>query len=88
MVKANEDTFLIDTPGVREIDPFGIKKEDLGHYYIEFSPFINECRFNTCTHEHEPGCAVIKAVEENKISDIRYDSYLKVLATIEDDMIF
>ncbi len=88
MIKVKENTFVIDTPGIREIEPFGIRKEDLGHYFIEFSPFINECKFNTCTHYHEPGCAVIKAVEDEKISFERYESYLKMLETIEEDIIF
>jgi len=88
MIKTSDDTFIIDTPGVREIDPFGVKKEDLGHYFIEFSDFIPGCRFNTCTHQHEPGCAVIEAVENEEISVERYDSYLRILDTIEDDIIY
>jgi len=88
MLNVEKDTFVIDTPGVREIDPFGIKKEDLGHYFIEFAEHLVNCRFNTCTHHHEPGCAVIEAVDNKEISDERYDSYLKLLDTIEDDMIF
>jgi len=88
MEKVNENTFIIDTPGIRAIDPYGIKKEDLCHYFIEFEPFIHSCKFNTCIHEHEPGCAIVKAVEEDKISIERYESYLNILATIEDDMIY
>jgi len=83
-----ENTFIIDTPGVREIDPYGIKKEDLGHYFVEFAEFINQCRFNTCTHNHEPGCAVTEAVKNGLISEERYDSYLRILETIEDDINF
>ncbi|MEO8399425.1 MAG: ribosome small subunit-dependent GTPase A [Ignavibacteriaceae bacterium] len=88
MIKIDENTFIIDTPGIREIDPYGIRKEDLGHYFIEFKKYLIECRFNTCTHQHEPGCAVIKAVENDKISMQRYDSYLRILETIEEDIIF
>ncbi len=88
MIEAENNTFIIDTPGVREIDPFGIRKEDLGHYFIEFSDFALDCRFNTCTHLHEPGCAVIEAVEKEKISPKRYDSYLRILETIEQDIVF
>lgn len=86
--KVNDDTFVIDTPGIREIDPYGIKKEDLGHFFIEFLPILNDCKFNTCTHHHEPGCAIIKAVKENRVSQDRYISYLNMLETIEDDMNF
>ncbi|MBK9097884.1 MAG: ribosome small subunit-dependent GTPase A [bacterium] len=88
MRKVDKDTFIIDTPGIREVDPYGIKKSDLGHYFIEFGNFINECKFSTCTHNHEPECSVIKAVEQNLISEERYDSYLRLLDTIEDDINF
>ncbi len=88
MINVEENTFVIDTPGLREIDPYGIRKEDLGHYFIEFAEFSQDCKFNTCTHFHEPGCAVIEAVEKGKISEERYDSYLRILETIEEDIIF
>lgn len=81
-------TFIIDTPGIREIDPYGIKKEDLSHYFTEFKPYMEECKFNTCIHQHEPGCAVFDAVENLKISVERYESYLNLLHTIEDDMFY
>lgn len=88
MEKVQKDTFIIDTPGVREIDPYGIKKEDLGHYFKEFGSYIPLCKFNSCTHDHEPGCAVIEGVQRGKISAERYDSYLRILNTIEEDIIF
>ena len=84
----DKKTFVIDTPGIREIDPFGIQGIDLAHYFVEFIPYLESCRFNTCTHFHEPGCAVIKAVEENKISMERFESYVNLLNTIEDGMNF
>ena len=82
------NTFVIDTPGIREIDPYGIRKEDIGHYFPEFNPYFLDCRFNTCTHFHEPGCTVVESVEKGIISDLRYESYLNILDTIEDDMNF
>lgn len=88
MIKIAHDTYVIDTPGVREIDPFGIRKEDLGHYFTEFQPFASSCHFNTCTHYHEPDCEVVKAVVNNEIPEVRYDSYLRILETIEEDIIF
>jgi ribosome biogenesis GTPase len=88
MKKVDTDTFIIDTPGLREVDPYGIRNSDLGHYFIEFGNHINKCKFSTCTHHHEPGCAVIDAVENNLISMERYDSYLRMLDTIEDDINF
>ncbi|HCY74581.1 MAG TPA: ribosome small subunit-dependent GTPase A [Ignavibacteriales bacterium] len=88
MIFVGDETYIIDTPGVREIDPFGIRKEDLGHYFIEFENYMRECKFNTCTHHHEPGCKVINAVEKGDISEERYDSYLRILETVEKDMNF
>ncbi len=88
LIKVGKTTSVIDTPGIREIDPYGIKSEDLGHYFKDFLKFLNECKFNTCTHHHEPGCAVLKAVDEGMISEERYVSYLNLLQTIEDDMNF
>lgn len=88
MIKVEDEAYIIDTPGIREVEPYGIRKEDLGHYFPEFLPYLNECKFNTCTHHHEPGCAVMKAAEEDKISLYRYESYLKILETIEEDIIF
>lgn len=86
--EVGDNTTVIDTPGIREFESYGIKKEDLGHYYVEFLLFINECKFNTCTHFHEPGCAVVSALDNGEISEERYNSYLNLLETIEDDMIF
>ncbi len=88
LLNPEEGVSIIDTPGIREIEPFGIKKEDLGHYFREFTGYLNNCRFNTCTHNHEPGCAVYEAAEREKISLERYESYLNLLETIEDDMFF
>lgn len=88
MIEVKENTFVIDTPGLREIDPYGIQKIDLGHYFIEFKDFIATCKFNTCTHHHEPGCGIIDAVEKELISVDRYNSYLRLLDTIEEDINF
>jgi len=88
LFKVENDTIIIDTPGIREIDPFGIQRQDLGHYFKEFNKLTAGCKFNTCTHNHEPGCAVINAVQSGKISEIRYNSYLRILETIEEDIIF
>ncbi len=88
MFYVDKNTFVIDTPGVREIDPYGITKENLSYYFVEFKPFLDDCKFNTCTHFHEPGCAVINAVETGIINQERYISYLNILATIEDNLYF
>jgi ribosome biogenesis GTPase len=82
------ETYIIDTPGIRELDPYGLKKEDVCHYFKEFLPYIHNCRFNTCIHKHEPGCAVVEAVEQTDITYERYESYLNILETIEENMIY
>jgi ribosome biogenesis GTPase len=82
--EAEKNTFIIDSPGIREFAPFGLKKEDLAHYFIEFRTYISDCKFSTCTHFHEPECAVKVAVEKEEISDERYFSYLNILENIED----
>jgi len=84
----DETTAIIDTPGIREIEPYGIRKKDLGHYFKEFEKYILDCKFNTCTHTHEPKCAVIAALKNEEITIERYESYLNLLETIEDDMFF
>ena len=86
--EVEKDTFIIDTPGIREIDPYGIRKESLSYYFKDFIPFLKNCRFNTCTHYHEPGCGIVAAVEEGKIFAQRYESYLNLHNTIEEDMLF
>jgi len=88
MIKIGQNTFIIDNPGIREIEPFGLRKQDLGYYFIEFKPYLLRCKFNTCTHFHEPECAVIRAVEKGKITKERYESYLRMLKSIEEDIIF
>ncbi len=84
LIKISDEYEVIDTPGVREIEPYGITKEDLGHYFIEFRNYIPDCRFNSCTHYHEPDCAVRDAVEKKEISAERYQSYINLLLTVEE----
>ncbi len=86
LIEIEKDTYLIDTPGIREIEPFGVSKIDLGHYFNDIAKYIPDCKFNTCTHEHEPDCAVREAFYKGKISEERYLSYLNMLDSIEEDI--
>ena len=70
--------YLIDTPGIRELGIFDIRPEELGHYFREMRDLMNQCKFNNCRHVNEPGCAVIKAVENEDIALSRYESYLSI----------
>ena len=74
--------YLIDSPGVRDYALGDIDPQHLGDGYIEFSDYIERCRFNNCTHNHEPGCAVRKAVKEGCISNERYQRYLDALKAL------
>lgn len=71
---------IIDTPGVREFGILDFKPEEISHYFIEMRGVLNNCKFNNCMHENEPGCAVRKAYEEGKISEERYVNYLTILS--------
>ena len=75
LIHIGEDTYLMDTPGFSSLFLENIEKEDLKYYFPEFEPYENTCRFNGCCHIHEPGCEVKKALEEGKISKLRYDDY-------------
>lgn len=71
---------IIDTPGIRELGIVEIAEEELSHYFPEMREELQNCKFNNCKHLNEPGCAIKKAVDESKISLIRYESYLSILA--------
>lgn len=74
---------FIDTPGIREIELFGIELGDLGFRFREFVKFSPDCKFQPCRHKSEPECAVRKAVEDCQIHPDRYESYLRILADLE-----
>jgi ribosome biogenesis GTPase len=79
-----EGGFIADTPGIREFGLFQFDPDDLHTYFPEFVQHADDCRFPSCTHTHEPGCAVKDAVESEKIHPLRYRSYLQILETEED----
>ena len=72
-------TWLIDTPGIKGFGTFDMEREELTSYFEEIFEFSKQCRFSDCTHTHEPGCAVLKAVEDHYIAQSRYQSYLSML---------
>ncbi|MCX7908106.1 MAG: ribosome small subunit-dependent GTPase A [Ignavibacteria bacterium] len=74
----DNNTAIIDSPGFREFDLFGITKEELPFYFPDFEPFYRKCKFQPCSHTHEPDCAVKKALQKGKISKRRYFSYLTI----------
>ena len=80
----SSSSYLIDTPGIKGFGTFDMEKEELTSYFREIFHFSKECRFNNCTHTHEPGCAVLQALEDHYIAQSRYNSYLSMLEDKED----
>ena len=71
--------WLIDTPGIKGFGSFDMEPEELTSYFKEIFRFSRDCRFSNCTHTHEPGCAVLQAIENHLIAPSRYQSYLSML---------
>jgi ribosome biogenesis GTPase len=78
-----ENTWIIDTPGVKEFGIVDMKKEEIGDYFPEIRQLAEHCRFNNCMHENEPGCAVKEAAEKGDFDLQRYSSYLGLLHSEE-----
>ena len=71
--------YIIDTPGIKGFGTFDMEEEEIGHYFLEIFKASANCKYNNCTHRHEPGCAVREAVEQHYISESRYTSYVNML---------
>lgn len=84
MVPLPEGGYLIDTPGIKGFGTIDMEEAEISHYFPEIFKVSANCRFGNCTHRHEPGCAVLKAVKEHYISESRYKSYLNILADKEE----
>ncbi|MCU0428640.1 MAG: ribosome small subunit-dependent GTPase A [Cytophagaceae bacterium] len=80
MFDLNDSTHVIDTPGIKELGIFDIGEAEISHYFPEMRALLGQCKFHNCTHVHEPKCAVLEAVKDGRISEIRYESYLSILA--------
>lgn len=79
MFMLGENTFVIDTPGIKELGLMDINEGELSHYFPEMRALLGECKFYNCTHTHEPGCAVRDAVDNGEIASSRYYNYLSML---------
>ncbi len=75
---------LIDTPGIKGFGTIDMEAAEIGHYFKEIFAVSKECKFANCTHIHEPGCAVLKAVDNHTISLSRYQSYLSILRDCDE----
>lgn len=79
MLELPEGGYIIDTPGIKGFGTFDMEPEELTSYFREIFHFSKGCKFSNCTHTHEPGCAVLKALEDHYIAQSRYQSYLGML---------
>ncbi len=85
LVKIDDDSFCIDTPGIKSFSLWDVTTEELAHYFSDLQQFSTDCKFVNCTHTHEPHCGVRKAVEEGKVSKLRYDSYVTIREGNDED---
>ncbi len=78
LIQFDERSWIADTPGIRGYAVWDVEAEELDAYFREIAPLVSQCEFSNCTHTHEPGCGVIRAVSRGTISESRYDSYVKL----------
>ena len=76
VIPVGKDTYLMDTPGFSSLYLTDIEEQKLKDYFPEFREYEDQCRFQGCRHIHEPGCAVKEALNNHKISSLRYEDYL------------
>ncbi len=84
LILVDENSFILDTPGFSSLSLFDLEKEELEEFYAEFDGLRDKCRFNGCSHTHEPGCAVKEALEEGKISRVRYENYEQIYRELKE----
>lgn len=84
MFQLFENTFIIDTPGIKEFMMLQVEPEEVSGYFIDIKQFATNCQFNNCLHQNEPNCAVKYAVENKQIAATRYENYLHIIENIKD----
>ena len=77
-------SYIVDTPGVKGFGTYDMEVEEISHYFVEFFELSADCRYSNCTHTHEPGCAVLAALERGELAPSRYQSYLSMLEDKEE----
>lgn len=77
MFRLPQGGFIVDTPGIRALEPL-VSPEELDSHFVEFTPFLGQCKFKGCTHRHEPQCLIKEAVTSEKITEQRYKSYCSI----------
>ncbi|MGY6521616.1 MAG: ribosome small subunit-dependent GTPase A [Mongoliitalea sp.] len=79
MFEVGPESYLIDTPGIKEFGILDIDDFELSHYFVEMRKYLGQCRYNNCQHLNEPGCVVLAKLEEGYIHPYRYESYINIL---------
>lgn len=79
-----EDYTIIDTPGIRELNLYGVNPAVLSHFFPEFDKYWGDCKFKGCTHTHEPGCVIKDAIERGEIDEDRFKGYNAIIAELEE----
>ena len=85
LIRIDKDTYLLDTPGFSTIDITHIEDNELMNYFREFKEYIGYCKFSSCLHLNEKGCAIIENVENGSISQSRYNNYKEFLLEIKNN---
>ncbi|MDD6471520.1 MAG: ribosome small subunit-dependent GTPase A [Bacteroidales bacterium] len=80
----SDNSYIIDTPGIKGFGTFDMEETEIGHYFPEIFKFSANCKYGNCTHRHEPGCAVLEAINQHYISESRYNSYLSIIEDKEE----
>ena len=84
MFELGPDTYLVDSPGIKELGLSNTESSEISHYFPEMRDLLNQCRYHNCLHVNEPGCAVKEAVQQGTIAMSRYDSYLSMVGGQDD----
>lgn len=84
MIQILENSFIIDTPGIKEFMLLQVEPEEVSGYFVDIKHYAESCQFNNCLHQNEPNCAVKDAVENTKIAATRYENYLNIIQNIKD----
>jgi ribosome biogenesis GTPase len=84
LITISDNTYIMDTPGFSSLSLFDMEKEELKEYYPEFAPYEDKCKFLTCVHIHEPVCGVRAAVDEGRISKVRYNNYVDLYEELKE----
>ena len=84
MYEAMPNSYIIDTPGIKELGLMEMGNQEISHYFPEMRKYLGECKFNNCLHTNEPKCRIKEAVEHGDISELRYHSYLSMLENTDN----